>query len=90
MFDWDEHNLDHIARHGVTPAEAEDVFFDPRRMLIRQGKLQAGEARFTLVGRTDAGRLLAVVFTRRGEDIRVITARDASERERRGYRRRGD
>ena len=43
------------------------------------------EARYFAFGRTDGGRLLTVVFTVRGQLLRVISARPMSRRERRGY-----
>ena len=48
-----------------------------------------GERRRAALGTTLAGRLLFVVFVRRDTVIRVVTARDASVRERHRYRRRG-
>jgi len=33
VFDWDEHNIAHIDRHGVRLMEAEDAFLDPRRLV---------------------------------------------------------
>ena len=47
----------------------------------------AGEARGAVIGATDAGRILFVVFTRRRSTVRVITARDATPAEKRRYRR---
>ena len=47
----------------------------------------AGEARRAVIGATDAGRILFVVFTRRRSTVRVITARDATPAEKRRYRR---
>jgi uncharacterized DUF497 family protein len=32
MFDWDDANVDHLARHDVTPEEAEEALLDPRRI----------------------------------------------------------
>ena len=46
------------------------------------------EKRSAVVGAAGGGRLLFVVFVRRGELIRVISARDAVESEKRAYRRR--
>ncbi len=71
-FDWDEANISHIGRHGVTPAEAEYV--------IRCGNLRlkseerSGEGRHAELGETSDGRLLVVVWTWRRRAIRVVTA----------------
>jgi len=48
----------------------------------------AGEKRSAVVGAARGGRLLFVVFVRRGELIRVVSARDAVASEKRAYRRR--
>ena len=60
---------------------------DPRRV-VRDAYNVAGEKRSAVVGAAGGGRLLFVVFVRRGELIRVISARDAVESEKRAYRRR--
>jgi uncharacterized protein len=84
-FDWDDGNLDHIG-HGVTPEEAEEAVLDPRR--IGTGAYNAeNEQRWAVIGATEDGRVLYVVFTRRAGRIRIITAWDASASERRRYRR---
>lgn len=88
MFDWDEANLDHIADHGISAAEAEDALLDPRRIPASayQG---VNERRHAVLGATIEGRLLFVVFTHRNELVRVITARNANAQEKRRYERRG-
>ena len=85
-FDWDEANEEHIARHGVTPEEAEEAFFDVSRTRADVYSTET-ERRRGLLGRTEDGRLLFVIYTLRGGAIRVITARDASSQHRRLYAR---
>lgn len=84
---WDEGNSEKSwARHGVTQAEAEQVFFnrpvlvagDPKHSVAREG-------RYFALGRTNSARALMVVFTRRGSLLRVISARAMSRRERGVY-----
>lgn len=85
-FDWDEANRDHISRHGVSEEEAEDALADPR---VRSYVGRRGSERRTVtVGQTEVGRLLAVIHTPRRGKIRVLTAREANEWERRFYRNR--
>lgn len=86
VLDWDEGNEGHIERHGVDRWEAGEALLDPGRYALSRG-WHGGEYRYALVGRTDAGRTLTVVFVRRGARLRVITARDASQHEARLYRR---
>jgi hypothetical protein len=71
-FAWDSQNRKHIARHRVTPEEAEQVLRnDP---LVVQFQDHAVEERVLCLGQTNRGRLLAVVYVERGRAIRVVTA----------------
>ncbi|MBI2346067.1 MAG: BrnT family toxin [Deltaproteobacteria bacterium] len=82
-FDWDAGNTDkNEAKHGVTNLECEEVFFNRPLIVTRNPELLQGEDRYLVLGRTHAKRLLFVVFTRRGERIRVISARPMSRKER--------
>jgi len=78
-FDWDDANRDHRARHHVRPEEAEQAVLDPHAILV-DIEVTGGEVRTKAVGMTASGRLLAVVFTVRGEAIRPITAYAAPAR----------
>ena len=75
------------AKHGVTQAEAEQVFFGEPLLLLRDERHSGGEARLHALGRTDAGRHLHVTFTvrRDGTRIRVISARNMTRKERARY-----
>lgn len=88
LFDWDDANLEHIAEHDVEPEEAEEAVLDPKRV-SRTAYAREGERRYAVLGVTEDGRRLFVVFTRRGLAIRVISARDATDAEKRIYRTRG-
>lgn len=85
-FDWDGGNAEkNWLRHRVSQSECEQVFFN-RPLVVAEDELHSyGEARFYALGSTDLGRLLAVVYTLRGEKIRVISARDMSRREQKEY-----
>jgi hypothetical protein len=85
-FQWDEGNADkNLTTHGVTRAESEQVFFNVPLVLAPDPTHSKAEDRYYSLGVTDAGRALFVVFTIRGELVRVISARDMSRRERRAY-----
>jgi uncharacterized DUF497 family protein len=71
-FDWDNENIDHFAKHQVTPSEAEQVILN--RPIDLEVQLRNGEERLPQIGETDAGRILIVVTTMRGKKIRVVTA----------------
>lgn len=83
-FQWDEGNsAKNWTRHQVSQTEAEQVFMN--RPVAVTPAPSTGEVRHFALGATDAGRLLAVVFTVRGSLLRVISARPMSRRERRAY-----
>ena len=87
-FEWDEGNArKSVDRHGVSAAEAEQVFFDARLLVTDDLAHSVNEPRFHALGRTEDGRLLHVTFTLRddGRRIRVISARDMNRKERRVY-----
>lgn len=86
-FDWDEGNRDkNWARHKFSNTECEEVFFHRPLVVAADETHSAAEARYFALGKTRAGRNLFVVFTTRGEKIRVISARDMKRKERRRYR----
>ncbi len=82
-FEWDDANVRHIARHGVTPEEAEDVV--KRSPIEVEYQLVDGEERIELLGMTRNIRLLTVVITPRSGKIRVVTAFPANPRLRATY-----
>ena len=78
-FDWNDANIEHIARHNVTTDEAEETFL---YALIRKGR----DGRLLVYGVTDSGRYLLVVTVLKQDGVvRVITARDMSDSEKRYY-----
>lgn len=83
-FDWDAGNVRKNERHGVSQSEAEQVFFDPRLLVVTDDRHSQAEPRFHGLGATLAARVLHVTFTLRaeGKKIRIISARDMSRKER--------
>ena len=85
-FEWDAGNLDkNWHAHQVRQAEAEQVLLNRPVVVAADLKHSRAEARFFALGRTDSGRHLALVFTTRGKNVRVISARPMSRAERRAY-----
>lgn len=82
-FQWDRSNLRKIRAHRITREEAEQALLNEPIPVYEQDV--QGEIRFVYYGETDAGRLLAVVVTERGEDLRVVTAYDLDTGQRRDY-----
>lgn len=84
--DWDAGNTArNVLGHGVTQAEAEEVFFVAPIVLLEDDKHSAVERRYLIFGPTGAGRLLTAAFTLRQHRIRIVSVRDMSRMERRRY-----
>lgn len=84
-FRWNEWNEGHVATHGVTPEEAEDVVRGARAPF----PLVQGNERYLVWGPGTGGRLVQVVFVIDPDDtVFVIHARPLTETEKRRYRRR--
>jgi uncharacterized DUF497 family protein len=82
-FHWDEANLRHIARHQISPHEAEHVILnDPLELEVQ---IVDGEERVPQVGETASGRILVVIATWRDNLIRVVTAWDAAAASKQEY-----
>jgi uncharacterized DUF497 family protein len=86
-FDWDEGNARKNDKHGVSMAEAEQVFFNAPLLLLEDATHSKDEQRFHALGITDEERGLHITFTLRqtGKLIRVISARDMHRKERAIY-----
>jgi uncharacterized protein len=85
-FDWDEGNWSkNQDKHGVTPPECEEIFFNAPLVVGDDEGHSTEENRYFALGRTDSDRLLFIVYTVRRDRIRVISARDMSRKERAVY-----
>lgn len=83
QFDWDEENIGHLGRHGISQADAEQVLFNWQIDL--DSYVRNGEERVVQAGETDRGRVLVVVSTIRNGKTRVVTAWPAKDRIRRYF-----
>lgn len=86
-FNWDDGNARKNDKHGVSMAEAEQVFFNAPLLLLEDGAHSQQEARLHALGKTDDARALHITFTLRqlGALIRVISAREMHRKERTIY-----
>lgn len=86
-FNWDDGNARKNEKHGVSTAEAEQVFFNAPLLLLEDVAHSQKEPRVHALGKADEGRMLHVTFTLRqtGSLIRVISARDMHRKERAIY-----
>jgi uncharacterized DUF497 family protein len=86
QFEWDARKAaSNVAKHGVSFEEAMTVFGDPLGRIVDDPRHSRDEMRYVLLGVSERQRMLAVMFTERGEFIRIISARGATRRERRDY-----
>lgn len=86
-FEWDQGNTRKNEKHGVTQAEAEQVFVNEPLLLLPDAEHSRSELRFHALGKTNEERLLHVSFTLRGGGtrIRIISAREMHRKERSIY-----
>jgi len=85
-FDWDDGNKQkNWEKHQVDFRECEEVFFNQPLLIKEDSKHSSQEKRFYVLGRSDIGRTLFLVFTLRNNKIRVISARGQSKKERKIY-----
>lgn len=85
-FEWDEGNSEkNWLKHKVARSECEQIFFNRPLVVADDEKHSQDEVRYYALGQTDRGRRLFLVFTIRGSLIRVISARDMNQAEKRIY-----
>jgi uncharacterized DUF497 family protein len=85
-FEWDETKAkSNLAKHGASFGEAATVFGDPLSVTIPDPAHSQTEHRSVILGHSHNQKLLVVVHTERGDNIRIISARRASRRERINY-----
>jgi uncharacterized DUF497 family protein len=86
QFTWDPVKAAaNLRKHGVSFEDASTVFRNPLAKVLPDPTHSEQEQRSLIIGHSAGGRLLLVVFKKTEERIRIISARDASARERREY-----
>ena len=87
-FEWDETKAaSNLKKHLVSFEEAATVFRNPLAAIFSDGIHSTGEYREIIVGHSQRNRLLFVAFAEREEQIRIISARLATQEERKRYER---
>ena len=88
-FEWDDDKaIANDRKHGVTFDEAVTVFGDPDALTIFDEYHSTAEARFITIGFSHRSRVVVVVYTEREPNLRLISARRATPRERQQYEQR--
>ncbi len=86
QFEWDENKAKtNLAKHGVSFDEGKTVFGDPLFVVFADPDHSIEERRLIIMGESSKRRLLVVAYTERGQVTRLISAREATRRERRFY-----
>ncbi len=84
--EWDQRKAkSNLRKHGVSFHEGASVLADPLSITYHDPDHSVPEQRFVTVGLSQAGRVLVVAHTDRGENIRIISARRTTKREQRYY-----
>jgi uncharacterized DUF497 family protein len=86
-FEWDaEKARSNYHKHGIGFEAATEIFDDPLALeFIDEANHDLGEERILIIGRTLSLQVLTVVYTERGENIRIISARKATRAEHDDY-----
>ena len=91
IFEWDEEKAETNAKkHKVSFEEATTVFIDPFSVSIPDPDHSVDEQRYIGLGSSEKGRILVVVYTERGSNVRIISCRKATSSERKLYEEGGD
>ena len=84
-YQWDAAKAQsNLRKHGIDFADAVGVFEDEWAFTYKEEEI-TGEFRFATLGMDFLGRIVVVVSTYRGDDIRLISARPATPSERKHY-----
>ena len=86
LFEWDPNKAkENLETHGISFDEASTAFRDTLSLAIYDPLHSEEEDRFVLIGNSHRNRLLVVVHTERADCIRLISARKATNKERKQY-----
>ena len=87
-FEWNPEKAQiNIKKHSVSFADATTVFNDPFAMTFDDPAHSINEQRFITIGYSNQNKLIVLSHTDRDEKIRIISAREATPKERRFYER---
>ena len=85
-FEWDlKKAIANLRKHGVSFKDAVTVFGDTLSITIEEPVPSSDETRFITLGRSTGGKFLVVVHAERGDNVRIISAREATRLERKQH-----
>ena len=87
IFEWDKRKAkSNLSKHGVSFEEASTVFGDPLTLtIVDPVHSSRDEERFVTIGSSYRGKIFVVAHSDRGDNLRIISARPASPKERNAY-----
>lgn len=86
QFEWDNFKAwKNLKKHGVSFEEASTVFGDPLSLTVADPLHSFSEERFITIGSSARGKTIVVIHVQKGDNIRVVSARRATKRERKVY-----
>jgi len=86
QFTWDQKKASsNLAKHGISFEEGATVFGDPLSNNFPDPDHSIDEQRFIIIGASEQGRIIVVAHTDDGEIVRIISAREATNGERKSY-----
>ena len=81
-FIWDKGNREkNWLKHQITNSESEEIFYDDQKIILKDVVHSEDEDRYIILGSTKNYKLLFVVFTKRNNKVRIISARMADKKE---------
>ena len=81
-FEWDKGNISkNYIKHGITPKEAEEVFISEDAWVKPDMAHSQKETRYIILGTSESGTKLFIVFTLRKTKIRIVSARKMHKKE---------
>lgn len=84
-FEWDPTKAgSNLNKHGIRFSDVEIAFYDQNAISMPDTVI-VNEERFVLIGTEATARIVVVIYTYRGNSIRIISARKATKTERRTY-----
>ena len=85
-FEWDKNKaVSNLSKHGVSFDEARTAFDDPLYIDFYDPDHSYDEHRYIIIGQSRQNNLLVIAYTERGNVIRLISARQATRKERETY-----
>jgi len=85
-FMWDENKaVANLSKHGISFDEAKTVFDDPLYIDFYDPDHSYNEQRYIFIGQSQQNHLLIVSYTEQENAIRLISAREATRKERKTY-----